>query len=39
MERLTDPPLPDTWASDLDAVIADLEMALRPSPAGRNAGP
>ena len=32
MGRLTGPEPPDTWALDLDEIIADLEVALRPSP-------
>jgi len=32
MDRLTGPESPDTWALDLDRIIADLEMALRPAP-------
>ena len=32
MERLTGPGPHDTWALDLDAIIADLEVALRPPP-------
>lgn len=33
MQRLLGPGPHDTWALDLDAVITDLETALRPSPA------
>jgi hypothetical protein len=32
MEQLTGPEPSDTWALDLDAIIADLELALRPTP-------
>lgn len=33
MQRLLGPGAHDTWALDLDAIIIDLETALRPTPA------
>jgi len=32
MERLTGPGSRDRWAVDLDAIISDIESALRPPP-------
>jgi hypothetical protein len=37
MDRLTGPEPPDMWVLGLDAIIADLEQALRPSTLGSTA--
>ncbi len=39
MQRLLGPGAHDTWALDLDAIIIDLESALRPTPADPGTAP
>ena len=39
MAQLTGPGMHDEWALDLDAIIDDLEHALRPAPSTDRAGP